>query len=111
VPQASPFFRQALIFAVLLVAVGIALRGIPSAAESARLIPPPVLDETANPQATSEVAILAGGCFWVFRACSCPGAAEGWHEGLSRVHHRAVHRRCRPDDRHRRNHARRHRPV
>jgi peptide-methionine (S)-S-oxide reductase len=30
----------------------------------ARSIPPPVLDEPANPQATSEVAILAGGCFW-----------------------------------------------
>jgi hypothetical protein len=81
VPQASPFFRQALIFAVLLVAVGIALRGIPSAAESARLIPPPVLDETANPQATSEVAILAGGCFWgvqgVFLSRRCGRMAQG----------------------------------
>jgi peptide-methionine (S)-S-oxide reductase len=64
VPQASPFFRQALIFTVLLVAAGIAVRGFPSAAESARPIPPPVIDEPSNPQATSEVAILAGGCFW-----------------------------------------------
>jgi peptide-methionine (S)-S-oxide reductase len=64
VPQASPFFRQALIFTVLLVAAGIAVRGFPSAAESARPIPPPVIDEPPNPQATSEVAILAGGCFW-----------------------------------------------
>jgi peptide-methionine (S)-S-oxide reductase len=64
VPQASPFFRRALIFAALVVGAGIALRGLPSAAESARSIPPPVLDEPANPQTTSQVAILAGGCFW-----------------------------------------------
>jgi peptide-methionine (S)-S-oxide reductase len=64
VPQASPFFRRALIFAALVVGAGIALRGLPSAAESARSIPPPGLDEPANPQATSEVAVLAGGCFW-----------------------------------------------
>jgi peptide-methionine (S)-S-oxide reductase len=53
-----------LIGAVLLLGVGLALRGLPSAAESARSIPPPALDEPANPQATSEVAVLAGGCFW-----------------------------------------------
>jgi len=64
VPHASPFFRPALIFAALLLAAGIALRGFPSAAESARSIPPPVLDEPVSPQATSEVAVLAGGCFW-----------------------------------------------
>ena len=63
-PHASPFFRPALIFAALLLAAGIALRGFPSAAESARSIPPPVLDEPVSPQATSEVAVLAGGCFW-----------------------------------------------
>jgi peptide-methionine (S)-S-oxide reductase len=50
--------------AALLLAAGIALQGFPSAAESARSIPPPVIDEPANPQATSEVAVLAGGCFW-----------------------------------------------
>jgi peptide-methionine (S)-S-oxide reductase len=64
VPQGSPFFRRALIFAVPLLAAAIALRGVPSVAESARPIPPPALDEPSNPQATSEVAILAGGCFW-----------------------------------------------
>jgi peptide-methionine (S)-S-oxide reductase len=53
-----------LIFAALLLGAGLALRVLPSAAEGARSIPPPVLDEPANPQATSEVAILAGGCFW-----------------------------------------------
>ena len=63
-PQTSSFFRPALIFAVLLLGVGLALRGLPSAAEGARSIPPPVLDEPSNPQATSEIAVLAGGCFW-----------------------------------------------
>src|SRR5271163_3668000 len=63
-PQASPLFRPALIFAALLLGAGIALRGFPSAAESARPVPPPALDEPANPTATSEVAVLAGGCFW-----------------------------------------------
>ena len=63
-PQAQPFFRPALILATMLIGAGIALRGLPSAAESARSIPAPVLDEPSDPQATSEVAILAGGCFW-----------------------------------------------
>jgi peptide-methionine (S)-S-oxide reductase len=64
VPRASPFFRPALIFTGLLLASSFALRGLPLAAESARSIPPPVLDEPASQQATSEVAVLAGGCFW-----------------------------------------------
>jgi peptide-methionine (S)-S-oxide reductase len=34
------------------------------AAEEARTIPAPVADEAAAPGATSEVAVLAGGCFW-----------------------------------------------
>ena len=63
-PQISSFFRPALIFAALLLAAGIALRDLPSAAKSARSTPPPMLDEPANPQATSELAVLAGGCFW-----------------------------------------------
>ena len=63
-PQISSFFRPALIFAALLLAAGIALWDLPSAAKSARSTPPPMLDEPANPQATSEVAVLAGGCFW-----------------------------------------------
>ena len=63
-PRASPFFGSVLIFAALLLGAGLALRVVPSAAEGARSIPPPVLDEPANPQATSEVAVLAGGCFW-----------------------------------------------
>jgi peptide-methionine (S)-S-oxide reductase len=63
-PQAQPFFRPALILATVLIGAGLMLRGLPSAAESARSIPPPVIDEPVNPQATSEVAVLAGGCFW-----------------------------------------------
>jgi len=64
VSRASRFFRPASIFAGLLLAAGIVVRGLPSAAESVRSIPPPGLDEPASPQATSEVAVLAGGCFW-----------------------------------------------
>jgi peptide-methionine (S)-S-oxide reductase len=64
VPQPSSFFRPALIFAALLLGAGLVLRGLSSAAESARSIPPPALDEQANPRVTSEVAVLAGGCFW-----------------------------------------------
>jgi peptide-methionine (S)-S-oxide reductase len=63
-PQAQLFFRAALILATVLIGAGLTLRGLPLAAESARPIPPPVIDEPSNPQATSEVAILAGGCFW-----------------------------------------------
>jgi peptide-methionine (S)-S-oxide reductase len=62
--QVRSFFRPALILAVFLLGAGIALRGLPSVAESARSIPAPVLDEPSDPQATSEVAVLAGGCFW-----------------------------------------------
>lgn len=62
-PLASLLLQPAWIFAALLLGAGIALP-LPSAAESARLIPPPMLDETGNPGSTSEVAILAGGCFW-----------------------------------------------
>jgi peptide-methionine (S)-S-oxide reductase len=39
------------------------LHGAPSVAETVRVIPPPALDEAAG-QATSEEAVLAGGCFW-----------------------------------------------
>ena len=62
--QKSLLLRPAVIFTVLLLGAGLGLRGFQSAAESAPSIPPPALDEPANVQATSEVAILAGGCFW-----------------------------------------------
>jgi peptide-methionine (S)-S-oxide reductase len=35
-----------------------------SAAEEAVVIPPPALDQPAGQGATTEVAVLAGGCFW-----------------------------------------------
>jgi peptide-methionine (S)-S-oxide reductase len=63
VPRTPPF-RPALIFVALLLGAAIAWRVFPSAAESVRSIPPPVLDEPAKSQPTSEVAVLAGGCFW-----------------------------------------------
>jgi peptide-methionine (S)-S-oxide reductase len=46
----------------LLLIAGAALWSSRSAAESARMIPPPAIDEPAP--ATSEVVVLAGGCFW-----------------------------------------------
>jgi peptide-methionine (S)-S-oxide reductase len=37
----------------------------PGAAEEPRVLPPPAVDESsAQPAATSEVAVFAGGCFW-----------------------------------------------
>src|SRR5579862_5151243 len=65
-PMIQPFTprrprRPALLVATLVVAA--ALGSWPaSAAEEARVIPPPALDEAAP--APSEVAVLAGGCFW-----------------------------------------------
>jgi peptide-methionine (S)-S-oxide reductase len=92
VPQTLPIFRPALIVAALLLAAGVALRGFPSAAESARLIPPPMLDEPANPHATSEVAILAGGCFWgvqgVFQHVDgVTSAVSGYAGGAAKTAH------------------------
>jgi peptide-methionine (S)-S-oxide reductase len=55
--------RQALFIIVLLLLAGIGLRISPSAANDARAIPGPALDEVAG-LATFEVAVLAGGCFW-----------------------------------------------
>jgi len=63
-PETSTFFRLVLIFAALVIGGGTALRGFPSVAESAHTIPPPAHEEPASAGATSEVAVLAGGCFW-----------------------------------------------
>jgi peptide-methionine (S)-S-oxide reductase len=91
-PQASPFFRPTLIGAALLLGAGIALQVFPSAAESSRSIPPPVLDEPANPTATPEVAVLAGGCFWgvqgVFQHVDgVTGAVSGYAGGAANTAH------------------------
>ena len=84
-PQAFLFIR-ALIFTalLLLLGAGVAYRGLPAAAERARVVPPPVLDEPAS--ATSEMAVLAGGCFWgvqgVFQhADGVTGAVAGYAGG------------------------------
>ncbi len=50
------------IFIGLLAVAGLRLMAPASVAEQARLVPPPILDEPT--QATTEVAVLAGGCFW-----------------------------------------------
>ena len=49
-------------FAAALV-VGVGWRILPSAAEEARVLPAPALDEPAG-QGSSETVVLAGGCFW-----------------------------------------------
>ena len=95
VPLASRLVRPASIFAALLLGAGIALRGFPSGAESVRLIPPPMLDEPANPQATAEVAILAGGCFWgvqgVFQhVAGVTSAISGYTGGTANTAHYGV---------------------
>ena len=61
-PLRSAFLASALLIAA---GAGIALRGL--AAEDGHMIPLPAVDEqaaTGAAAATSEVAVLAGGCFW-----------------------------------------------
>jgi peptide-methionine (S)-S-oxide reductase len=52
-----------LIVVTAALAAAIAYWASSSAAETSRAVPPPAVDETA-PAAPSEVAVLAGGCFW-----------------------------------------------
>jgi peptide-methionine (S)-S-oxide reductase len=52
-----------LILAPLMLAFGLTYWAAPSAAEIARMVPAPLVDEAA-PAASTEVAVLAGGCFW-----------------------------------------------
>jgi peptide-methionine (S)-S-oxide reductase len=54
------FAFPALLLAGLAAAAGFAATR--STAEEARVIPPPAVDESAG--ASSEVAVVAGGCFW-----------------------------------------------
>jgi len=51
------------ILAVLAALAGMAYWASSSSAETAHMVPPPVTDET-TPAASTEVAVLAGGCFW-----------------------------------------------
>ena len=87
--------RSALLASALLIAAGagIALRG--SAAEVDHTIPAPAVDEQAAagaPAATSEVAVLAGGCFWgvqgVFQHVKgVTNAVSGYAGGEQRTAH------------------------
>jgi peptide-methionine (S)-S-oxide reductase len=57
-------FVRAFLVAGCLAAGAAAVWSTGSAAEDARMVPPPALDETAAQAPASEVAVLAGGCFW-----------------------------------------------
>ena len=54
--------RAAFIVALLVLA-GFAIRSYPAAAEGGLALPAPAVDAPPG-QATSAVAVLAGGCFW-----------------------------------------------
>src|SRR3984893_1470776 len=59
--------RSTLFVTALLIAAGASLTVLRSTAEVAHTIPAPAVDEQAEPGAqavTSEIAVLAGGCFW-----------------------------------------------
>jgi len=80
-----------LLFAAILIAgvAGVASRLTPSAAETARTVPPPALDEVSS-SATPEVAVLAGGCFWgvqgVFQHVDgVTGAVSGYAGGEAKT--------------------------
>src|SRR5262245_8568319 len=60
--MSQPCRRTLLAVSLVLVAAG-GLAALPGAAEEGRALPPPT-ENGANAAATSEVAILAGGCFW-----------------------------------------------
>jgi len=65
-PTANRRLRRPAWLFVGALAVGlaaVAFQLTPSVAETAHVVPPPALDQAASP-ATSEVAVLAGGCFW-----------------------------------------------
>ena len=84
--------RRALIAALLVLAAGLAIHVTRSSAEGARPIPAPVLDETGTPLPSSEVAILAGGCFWgvqgVFQHVEgVIGAVSGYAGGTADTAH------------------------
>jgi peptide-methionine (S)-S-oxide reductase len=59
--------RSTLLVTALVIAAGVSLAVLRSTAEVARTLPAPTVDERAGegaPTAASEVAVLAGGCFW-----------------------------------------------
>jgi peptide-methionine (S)-S-oxide reductase len=60
--QAASRFALFSVIALPLLAAGAFLSR--TEAETARVVPAPVTDETPAANATTEVAVLAGGCFW-----------------------------------------------
>ena len=62
-PMPWRYGRPVLAAAAMLFVAGLALHVSPSAAEAARAVPAPIVDEVAG-SAPTETAILAGGCFW-----------------------------------------------
>jgi len=89
------FFR-APIFLVFLIVAAMSLSGSRSSAEDAHAIPAPAIDESAPQGKASEVAVLAGGCFWgvqgVFQHVEGVTAAVSGYAGGARdtAHYEAV---------------------
>jgi peptide-methionine (S)-S-oxide reductase len=93
-PGVIPNHRRALsrlLLAALLGVLALACTVLRSAPQEARSIPAPSLDETPG-HATSEVAVLAGGCFWgvqgVFQHVKgVTGALSGYAGGQKETAH------------------------
>jgi peptide-methionine (S)-S-oxide reductase len=86
--------RSTLLVTALLTAAAVSMTIPGSAAEVAHVIPAPAVDEPAasGQQATSETAVLAGGCFWgvqgVFEHVSgVSSAVSGYAGGEKRTAH------------------------
>jgi peptide-methionine (S)-S-oxide reductase len=58
------FHSLAMVALAILVFGSIELHALPTFGADAHVIPAPTMDESAGPGATSEVVVLAGGCFW-----------------------------------------------
>ncbi|HET6606420.1 MAG TPA: peptide-methionine (S)-S-oxide reductase, partial [Rhodopila sp.] len=89
--KSNALSAAALVAAALLLA-GYGLHGsAASSTESARSVPPPALDEPVG-QASSEVAVFAGGCFWgvqgVFQhVAGVTNAVSGYTGGEAKTAH------------------------
>ena len=88
-----PKFRTSSLLALLLLLAGGAVATISrSAAETAHEVPPPAVDTASGDQGTTEIAVLAGGCFWgvqgVFQhVAGVTNAVSGYAGGEQRTAH------------------------